>query len=134
MEAKNQEDAVEPHAWLRRALCTASFCTHCRDCGNASFAPTRSQPSQCFGKDLWHACRDEMPGWHLRRAVLSAQLGLDMCVVQLADEGVGPRLTGVRFYVHVVLPVALPPFSITADTQVLSHIFGRNWVSLSTHI
>ena len=46
---------------------------------------------------------------HLRRDVLGAQLGLHVGVVELADEGVRPGLAGVDRYVHVVLPVPLPP-------------------------
>ena len=46
---------------------------------------------------------------HLGRNVLSAQLGLHMGVVELADEGVGPGLAGVDGHVHVILTMPLPP-------------------------
>jgi len=41
--------------------------------------------------------------------VADAELGLDVRVVELADEGIRPRLAGVDGDVHVVLPVPLPP-------------------------
>lgn len=47
---------------------------------------------------------------HQWRDVAGAQLSLDVRVVELADEGVRPRLAGVDGDVHVVLPVPLPPF------------------------
>ena len=46
---------------------------------------------------------------HRGRDVADAELRLDVRVVELADEGVRPRLAGVDGDVHVVLPVPLPP-------------------------
>ena len=51
---------------------------------------------------------DQLPA-HRGRDVADAELGLDVRVVELADEGVRPRLAGVDGDVHVVLPVPLPP-------------------------
>ena len=64
----------------------------------------------------WQCRHSAMPaqlvvlgGRHLGRDVLGAQLSLDMRVVELGDERVGPGLAGVDGDVHVVLPVPLPP-------------------------
>ena len=46
---------------------------------------------------------------YLGRDVLCAELRFNMRVVELADEGVRPRLAGVDRDVHVVLPMPLPP-------------------------
>ena len=53
-------------------------------------------------------------GAHQRRNVLGAQLSLNVSVIQLADESVGPGLTGVYSDVHVVLPMPLAPLLLTA--------------------
>ena len=45
--------------------------------------------------------------------MLGPQLSLDMSVIQLTDEGLGPGLTGVDGDVHVVLPMPLPPFCLS---------------------
>lgn len=36
-----------------------------------------------------------------------------MCIVELADEGVGPSLAGVYTDMHVVLAMPLPPLCIS---------------------
>ena len=60
-------------------------------------------------------------GWRYRRRdVLGAQLSLHVGVIQLADEGVGPRLAGVDGDVHVVLPMPLSPLHITAEASLFS--------------
>ena len=46
---------------------------------------------------------------YLGRDMLCAELGFNMRVIELADEGVCPRLAGVDCDVHVVLPMPLPP-------------------------
>lgn len=53
-------------------------------------------------------------GKHQGRDVLCAQLSLDVGVIQLADEGVGPGLAGVHGDVHVVLAVPLPALLLAA--------------------
>ena len=45
--------------------------------------------------------------------MLGAKLSLNMCVIELADEGVGPSLAGVDADVHVVLPMSFPPLCIS---------------------
>ena len=42
--------------------------------------------------------------------MLCPQLSLNMSVIELADEGLSPCLTGVDGDVHVVLPMPFPPF------------------------
>ena len=54
---------------------------------------------------------------HQGRYVFGPEFRLHMCVVQFADEGVGPRLAGVHTDVHVVLPMALPPLFVTAACE-----------------
>ena len=46
---------------------------------------------------------------YLGRDMLCAELCFHMRVIELADEGVCPRLAGVDRDVHVVLPMPLPP-------------------------
>lgn len=46
--------------------------------------------------------------------VFGPQLSLDMRVVELADKGVRPGLTGVHCDVHVVLPMPLPSLLLAA--------------------
>ena len=55
---------------------------------------------------------------HGRGDVFGAQLGLDVGVVELGDEGVRPRLAGVDGDVHVVLPVPLPPLQVAAPQML----------------
>mmetsp|Transcript_14265 Transcript_14265/g.30892 ORF Transcript_14265/g.30892 Transcript_14265/m.30892 type:complete len:386 (+) Transcript_14265:490-1647(+) len=53
------------------------------------------------------------------RGVPHAQVRLDVRVVELRDEGVGPVLSGVGLHVHVVLPVPLPPLLFRHGQRVL---------------
>ena len=66
---------------------------------------------------------------HGRRDVADAELRLDVRVVELADEGVRPRLAGVDGDVHVVLPVPLPPLLIVFINWVDSNVGSYNVMS-----
>ena len=50
--------------------------------------------------------------------MLCPQLGLDMSVVELTDEGLGPGLTGVDGDVHVILPMPFPPFCFSHGESI----------------
>lgn len=52
-------------------------------------------------------------GSHLGWYVLRAKLSLDMCIIELTDEGIGPRLAGMNADMHVVLPMPFPPLCIS---------------------
>ncbi len=67
---------------------------------------------------------------HLRRDVLCAELCLYMRVIQLADEGVRPRLAGVDGHVHVVLTMPLSPLL----QQVIAHHLICQFTQETTHI